>query len=65
LGNTMQEAGFDPRCFRIRVFTHAWFPGSHGCFGKIPQSLFDSLCWMFATVARRRQLIVVYQSAFK
>jgi SAM-dependent methyltransferase len=63
LGNTMQEAGFDPRNIQIRVFTHAWFPGSHSCFGKIPQGLFDGLCWIFATMIRRRQLIAVYQSA--
>jgi SAM-dependent methyltransferase len=62
LGNTLQEAGFDPRNLSVRVFTHAWFPGSHGWFGKVPQSMFDGLCWAFAAMVRRRQLISIYQN---
>jgi SAM-dependent methyltransferase len=61
LGNTMQEAGFDPSRIDIRVFTHAWFPGAFRWFGKIPDVIFDSLCWVFATLMRRRELILVYR----
>ena len=62
LGNAMQEAGFNHRKLNIRVLTHAWFPGSHSCFERIPQNLFDCLCWIFAIMVRRRQLVVVYES---
>jgi SAM-dependent methyltransferase len=57
LGNTLAEAGFDPNLFEIHILTHAWFPGAHKVFSKVPNKMFDVLCALFSMMVRRRQLV--------
>jgi len=59
LGNSLTEAGFLPSDFSIRLLNHAWFPGAPKVYGRLPDSLFDVLCNLFAVIARRRQLFAV------
>jgi SAM-dependent methyltransferase len=59
LGNSLFEAGFLPSQFSIRVVRHALFPGCASTYGKLPQTLLDSLCHAFAIAVKRRQLLAV------
>jgi SAM-dependent methyltransferase len=59
LGNSLFEAGFLPSQFSIRVIRHALFPGCAATYGKLPQTLLDSLCHAFAIAVKRRQLLAV------
>lgn len=54
LGNSLQEAGFDPAKISLRIFTHAWFPGYQYLF-RWP--LFDLACYFHAILRKRRQII--------
>jgi hypothetical protein len=53
----LAEAGFDPNLFEIHILTHAWFPGAHKVFSKVPNKMFDVLCALFSMMVRRRQLV--------
>jgi glycosyltransferase involved in cell wall biosynthesis/SAM-dependent methyltransferase len=62
LGNTLCEAGFRPSDFSLAIWTH-WFPGATR-YGTLPESflpkfLVDGLCWILATVLKRRQLLAI------
>ena len=59
LGNILFEAGFDVSKTDVRILTHGWFPGYSKIFSHVPWFLFNSLCILFAILARRRQLIAV------
>lgn len=59
IGNCLVEAGFDPVSFQIRVFSHAWFPGFHLAYPRLPAPMFDAICHVYSVLARRRQLIAV------
>ncbi len=56
MANTLAEAGFTP--LQMKVITHSWFRGWPYVYGKIPESVFDALCWMYSVARKRRQLFV-------
>lgn len=57
LGNTMNEAGF--KNIRIKILTHAWPPKVEFLARWLPHAVFDGLCWSFAVLRRRRQLMAI------
>ena len=59
IGNCLVEAGFDPGNFRINVFSHAWFPGYHAAFPRLPGRIFDSMCYLYSVLVKRRQILAV------
>lgn len=63
LANTLIEAGFEVE--QIKVLTHAWFPGWHKLFGKLPDFAFDALCTFWGAVMKRRQLLAVARLPLK
>ncbi|MGO8697752.1 MAG: class I SAM-dependent methyltransferase [Limisphaerales bacterium] len=59
--NTLVGAGFTP--LKIKIITHSWFRGWPSVYGKIPQTIFDLLCWMHSVIRKRRQLFVYAKKA--
>ncbi len=57
LANTLVEAGF--KVDRIDVLTYAWPPGWQKLMKLLPGPLFDAICWLMATVKKRRQLVAL------
>lgn len=57
LANTLIEAGYEVE--GISVLTHAWFPGWHKLYGKLPEFLFDIICTFWGGLMKRRQLVAV------
>jgi SAM-dependent methyltransferase len=62
LGNSLCEAGFQPEKFSIRVLTHAWFPGTVRVFDRMPERIFDVLCYLYSVLVKRRQLIAAVRT---
>jgi|LauGreDrversion4_1035100.scaffolds.fasta_scaffold11353_3 ubiquinone/menaquinone biosynthesis C-methylase UbiE len=58
LGNTLKEAGFETKSMKIKIVTHAWFPGYQYLF-KAPG--FDLACRIWSILKRRRQIYVITQ----
>jgi SAM-dependent methyltransferase len=59
LFNCLREAGFDKDCIRIKIYTHAWFPGFEAAFRFVPGFIFDAGCRAFAILKKRRQLFAI------
>ncbi len=57
LANTLADAGYEVEF--VNVLTHAWPPKWQTLMRVLPGSVFHSLCWMWAAMRRRRQLIAV------
>lgn len=56
IANLLSEAGF--RVVEVRILNHAWFPGWHRCYGKMPNIVFDLICTTWSILRQRRQLRV-------
>ncbi len=57
LANTLSDAGYEVEF--VKVLTHAWPWYWETLIKVLPMSVFDALCWVWATMRRRRQLIAV------
>ncbi len=57
LGNLLSEAGYKVQ--EISVLTHAWFPRWEHWIGRLPDGVFDAVCWAYSAWSRRRQLLAV------
>jgi SAM-dependent methyltransferase len=57
LGNLLTEAGYEVK--DISVLTHAWFPRWDRWVGRLPEAVFDAVCWLYSAYSRKRQLMAV------
>lgn len=57
LGNTVKEAGY--KVIEVRRRTHAW-PGrwTVACYGRLPLSLFDQICFWYGTVTGNGKQVI-------
>lgn len=60
--NSLTEAGFKTES--AKVLSYAWPRYWKTLYRMLPPALFDAACWLWGTLARRRQLIVVARPAF-
>jgi hypothetical protein len=59
LGNSLQEAGYEFRRGDIRIRTSAWPPYHEFIYARLPDSVFDGLCFMRAFLTHHRELLAV------
>ena len=53
-GNTLQEAGFEPK--ELKIITHAWYPKLFFLGDTWLQSI---VCWLLSVLLKKRQLLAV------
>jgi SAM-dependent methyltransferase len=56
LGNLLQEAGFDP--VSVRMCHRAW-PPMYWRLSRLPRPIWETLCFGWATLRRRREILAV------
>ena len=55
--NTLAESGFD--LVESRILTHAWPRKWQSLYRALPLPIFDTFCWGWSILTKRRQLLVV------